>query len=202
MFRRHVLALAAAAILGAPLAADERVDHDMNWKLRRLASEQSQVMQTLHVLTDVHGPRLTGSPAYEAAARWAVEQLTAWGLKNARLEPWDFGHPGWTNERASMLLVSPVTDTLTGEVVAWTPGTNGPVRAAAVQIAPPERPTAEELAAYLDGVKATVRDRIVLVGKGTPVPVSFAAPAKRRDDNELRAQYDPVNPTPPAGPPQ
>lgn len=202
MSSRHILALAVAAVLVAPLAAEERIDHDMNWKLRRLAREQSEVMTTLHMLTDVHGPRLTGSPSYEAAARWAAEQLTAWGLKNARLEPWDFGHPGWTNERASMSLVSPVADTLTGEVVAWTPGTDGTVRAAAVQITPPERPTADDLSAYLDGVKAQVKGRIVLVGKGTPVPVAFTAPAKRRDDNELRGQYDPVNPTPPAGPPQ
>lgn len=200
-FRRHILALTVASVLVAPLGAEERIDHDMNWKLRRLASEQSQVMPTLHMLTDVHGPRLTGSPGYEAAAKWAAEQLTAWGLKNARLEPWDFGHPGWTNERASMFLVSPVADSLTGEVVAWTPGTQGPVRAAVVQIAPPERPTAEQLAAYLDGVTSTVKDRIVLVGKGTPVPVAFTAPAKRRDDNELRTQYDPANPAPPFGGP-
>lgn len=200
MYRRMLTVLAVTtAVLVAPMAADESVDHDMNWKLRRLASEQSQVMQTLHMLTDVYGPRLTGSPSYEAAAKWAVEQLTAWGLKNAHLEPWDFGHPGWSNERASMLMVSPVADTLTGEVLAWTPGTQGTVRAAAVQIVPPDRPTADELGAYLDSVKAKVKDRVVLVGKGTPVPVSFSAPAKRRDDNELRAQYDPVNPTPPQG---
>ena len=120
MSSKHILTLAVAAVLVAPLAAEERIDHDMNWKLRRLAREQSEVMTTLHMLTDVHGPRLTGSPAYEAAARWAAEQLTAWGLKNARLEPWEFGHPGWSNERASMFLVSPVADTLTGEVT-YTP---------------------------------------------------------------------------------
>jgi hypothetical protein len=204
MTLRLPLTFAAALIAIAPMAAEETVDRDMAWKLRREGMERPKVMETLHQLTDVYGPRLTGSPNYKAAADWAVKQLTAWGLKNAHLEPWDFGHPGWTNERVSAFLVSPVTDTLTVEVVAWTPGTNGAVRGEAVQIVLPERPTAQDLDKFFEGVKGTVAGKIVLVGKGTPVPVAFTAPAKRRDDAEVRAQYDPVNPTPPAGgpPPQ
>jgi hypothetical protein len=157
-------------------------------------------MQTLHVLTDVYGPRLTGSPSYKAAADWAVKQLTDWGLENAHLEPWDFGHPGWTNERASGFVVSPYVETLSLEVVAWTPGTTGAVRGQVVQIVPPERPTDEDLTKFFEQEKAGVKGRIVLIGKAAAVPVAFTAPAKRRDDNELRTQYDPANPNPP-GPP-
>lgn len=193
---RLPVTLAAALLVVAPLAADEPIDQDANWKLRREALERPQVMETLHMLTDVHGPRLTGSPRYKAAADWAVQQLTDWGLENARLEPWDFGHPGWSNERYSVFMVSPVTDTLTAEVVAWTPGTNGPTRARVVRIDLPERVTELELAAQLEPLKASVAGKIVLVGKGTPAPVPFTVPARRRDDAELRAQYDPVNPAP------
>jgi hypothetical protein len=204
MSLRLPVALAAALVAVTPLLADERIDQDTNWKLRREALERPRVMETLHVLTDVHGPRLTGSPSYKAAADWAVKQLTGWGLKNARLEPWDFGHPGWSNERVSAFMVSPATDSLTVEVVAWTPGTNGAARGKAVQMVLPERPTEEQLTAYLETMKGKVTGKVVLVGKGAPVPVSFAPPAKRRDDAELRAQYDPANPSPPAGgpPPQ
>jgi len=50
-------------------------------------------MRTLHMLTEPLRPRLAGSPNYEAAAKWAAATLTGWGLKNARLEPWDFRPP-------------------------------------------------------------------------------------------------------------
>ena len=98
-------------------------------------------MRTVHVLTDVYGPRLTGSPNHKAAAEWAIKQMSEWGFENAHLEPWDFGHPGWVNERASGFIVSPVKDSLVLEVLAWTPSTKGTVTAKAVQITPPQCPS-------------------------------------------------------------
>ena len=181
MIPRLSAALAAGLVAVAPLPAEERVDHDMNRRLRREALEHSSVMESLHVLADVHGPRLTGSPNYKAAADWAVEQLTDWGLANARLEPWDFGHPGWSNERASAYMVAPATDALTVEVIAWTPGTNGTVRGKAVHLVLPDRPTAEQLTTSLDSMKGKVEGKVVLVGKGSAEPGAFAAPSTGRD---------------------
>ena len=73
--------------------------------------EHSQIMHTLHMLTDRYGPRLTGSPNFENAANWVVKQLTEWGFKNAHLETWDFGHPGWLNKRAEGYILAPVHET-------------------------------------------------------------------------------------------
>ncbi|HSK72850.1 MAG TPA: hypothetical protein VK892_14205, partial [Pyrinomonadaceae bacterium] len=69
----------------------------INERIRREGMENSQIMRTLHYFTDVHGPRLTGSPNLKAAGEWAVKQMTEWGMENAHLDPWDFGHPGWVN---------------------------------------------------------------------------------------------------------
>lgn len=110
----------------------EKIDADVNAKIRKEGMDNSQIMRTLHFFTDVYGPRLTGSPNHENAAKWAVNQMQSWGFKNAHLEPWDFGHPGWLNERFSAHIISPVKDQLTCEVLAWTPGTNGVVTAQAV----------------------------------------------------------------------
>jgi len=118
------------------------------------------------------------------------------GLANARLEPWDFGHPGWVNERFSGFIVAPVEGTLTAEVVAWTPGTQGTVTGTAVLVTPPDRPTAEELTSWAESLKGQLGGKIVLVGKPTTVSVSFNPSAKRREDADIRAQYDPVNPAP------
>ena len=137
------LVMIGVVIVGGRVRTEDR--SEVLWKIRREAVEHSQILSTLHVLTDVYGPRLTGSPNLKLAGEWAVQQMTSWGLSNARLEAWDFGHPGWLNERFTAHLVAPVKDALVGEVLAWTPSTNGVVHAAAFQLVPPERPSAESL---------------------------------------------------------
>jgi hypothetical protein len=167
--------------------------------------ENSQIMRTLHFFSDVHGPRLTGSPNHKAAADWAVKQMTAWGFDNAHLEPWDFGHPGWINERASGFITAPVQDSLVFEVLAWTPSTNGAVKGQAFQMILPQRPTQEELTAYFNSVKANIAGNMILMGKPAPVRVNFTPQPKRIDDEELRKRFEPsatpqASPSPQASP--
>jgi carboxypeptidase Q len=192
-----VLAFTLAATTLVVAAPTEPVDHAVNARIREEARERSQIMQTVHMLTDVYGPRLTGSPNHKAAAEWAVKRMEEWGLANGHLEPWDFGHPGWLNERFTAHVVSPVKDALVGEVLAWTNGTEGPVRAPAARLIAPQRPTQPELTTYLESVKPQVAGRIVLVGAVTSVPVTFSKAPLRRDADDLAAQFDPVNPRPP-----
>jgi carboxypeptidase Q len=194
--------------------AGEPIDYQANARIRAEGRDRSQIMRTLHFLTDVYGPRLTGSPNHEAAAQWAAKQMTEWGLENAHLEPWDFGRPGWQNERFTGFILSPVKDSLVGEVLAWTPGTNGTATAQAAQIVPPRCvpslgarpgepqrcPDEAELNTYLETVRSRVRGRIVLVGAHTTVGVTFSPAPLRRDDEQVRAQYDPSNPGAGAGP--
>jgi hypothetical protein len=163
--------------------------------------DRSQIMKTMHMLTDVYGPRLTGSPNHKNAAEWAIKQMTAWGLSNGHLEPWDFGHPGWLNERLTAHIISPVKDPLVCEVLAWTPSTRGTVQAKAVQVVLPERPSQEQLNIFFAGQKARVRNRIVLMGKQTIVPVNLNPPPKRTSDEQIQQRFGPnarpfVFPTP------
>jgi hypothetical protein len=168
-------------------------------RIRDEGLNHSQVMRTLHFLTDVYGPRVTGTPNLKAAGEWSVKTMESWGMKNAHLEPWDWGHPGWTNDFAWGAITSPVQDMLVLEVLAWTPGTQGTVKSKATNIVLPDRPTAEELAAYFDTVKGQVSGMIVLVGAPRAVPVNLNPPAKRRSDEDLKVQYDPANPNPGRG---
>jgi carboxypeptidase Q len=193
MIRPLSVCLGVGALL-APLAAQPRLDADINAKIRQEEHAHSMIMHTLHMFTDVYGPRVTGSPSLKAAGEWAIREMASWGFANGRLEPWDFGHPGWVNERLTAHIVSPVKDALVAEVLAWTPGTNGVVTAPAYLLQLPERPTPEQLTAFLDGAKAQVKGRIVLAGKHALVPVNFNPPAKRRPDDQVRTQYDPDNP--------
>ena len=191
---KRVLLFALLLSIVAPLAAQEKLNTDIVAKIRQEENSHSQIMRTVHMFTDVYGPRVTGSPSLKAAGEWAIKTMQGWGFSNGHLEPWDFGHPGWVNERFSAHITAPVKDQLTCEVLAWTPGTEGTVTAQAYQLVLPERPTPEQLTATLDSVKDKVRGKIVLVGKATVVPVDLNPPAKRRPDDQVRAQYDPNNP--------
>ena len=157
MFQRFVgPLLVLGVVVAAPAAqnATERIDQDMNARIRKEGMENSQIMKTMHYLTDVHGPRLTGSPNHENAAKWAVKQMETWGFKNGKLEPWDFSkvagagnetfvRQGWLNLKASGHILTPVKDNLVFEVLAWTPSTKGTVTGQAIHIVAPQGPLVE-----------------------------------------------------------
>ena len=196
MPRRRALALSLVlSLFTLPLIAQTSAQgqetSDLRDRIRKEGMEHSQIMKTMHMLTDVYGPRLTGSPNHKQAAEWAVKQMTDWGLQNAHLEPWDFGHPGWLNERLTAHIIAPVKDVLSCEVLAWTPSTRGAVRANAHQLILPERPTQEQLTAYFEKEKAGVRGRIVLVGKHAVLAVNLNPPAKRMTDEQAQQRYGP-----------
>jgi hypothetical protein len=117
--------------------------------------------------------------------------MTAWGLENAHLEPWDFKHPGWLNERLTAHLISPVKDPLVCEVLAWTPSTKGTVQANALQLVLPDRVTQDQIKILFSNYKAKVRDKIVLVGKPASLPVNLNPPAKRTSDEQAQQRYGP-----------
>jgi carboxypeptidase Q len=189
--RTPAVTLAVAIALALPFAANERIATDINLAIREEGLKNSQIMRTLHVLTDIHGPRLTGSPSLEAAGEWAVRQMESWGLANGRLEPWEWGRPGWTNEAASGAIVAPVRAPLQFEVLAWTPGTGRTVTAHAFNLIPPDQPTEADLTAYLESVRDDVRGAMVLVGRHRMVPVNLTAATPRRTSEQLAALFDP-----------
>jgi carboxypeptidase Q len=182
------------ALMAAQAQAQSALDSDINKKIRAEENDHSQIMHTMHFLADVYGPRLTGSPNHKAAADWAVKQMTDWGFENAHLEPWDFGHPGWMNERASGYIVAPIKDQLTFKVLAWTPSTKGTVTAPVFQMIPPEKPKQEDLTKYLDSIKGQIKGKIVMVGKAEVVPVVIDVPARRMEDKAAAERFDPKNP--------
>jgi carboxypeptidase Q len=201
MLRRRTVALSLILCLlsltsfaQAPSSAE-----DLRARIRKEGIENSQIMKSMHMLTDVYGPRLTGSPNHKRAAEWTIKQMQEWGLENGHLEPWDFKHPGWLNERLTAHIISPVKDALVCEALAWTPGTSGTLRGKAYQIVLPERPTQEQLNAFFEKEKRNVRGRIVLAGRHQTVRVNLTPPPKRVADPEIARRFDP-NATPSPSP--
>jgi carboxypeptidase Q len=193
MLNRRAVALSLVlSLLSLPARSQQSESQDdIRDRIRKEGMEHSQILKTMHMLADVYGPRLTGSPNHKRAAEWAIKQMTDWGLVNGHLEPWDFKHPGWLNERLTAHIVSPVKDSLVCEVLAWTPSTRGTVRAKAHQIVLPERPTQAQLTEYFAKEKGKVSGRIVLVGKHQIVPVNLTPAPKRSDDKQIAERFDP-----------
>ena len=174
------------------MTAKAEKNAEMNAKIRKEAMENSQIMRTMHFLTDVYGPRLTGSPNLKMAGEWAVKTMKEWKFDNAYLDPWDFGNPGWANERAAGFITAPVKDSLVFEVLAWTPSTKGVVKAEAVQLEFPRGITTQaELDAFFNANKSKINGKIVLLGTPADVKTSFEEPAKRRDAEDLKKYFDP-----------
>ena len=82
-----LVAVTAAFPLGA---ASEKIDYEAINKIKQqgMNPQNSQVMEISSWLTDVYGPRLTGSPNVKKAGDWAVAKMKEWGLQNVSLEKW------------------------------------------------------------------------------------------------------------------
>jgi carboxypeptidase Q len=149
---------------------------------------RSQVMQTVEYLTDVIGPRLTGSPALKRANNWTKEKLTEWGLANAHLEPWGPFGRGWTLKRFSAEVVEPQAFPLLAYPRAWSPGLDAPLTSDVVLV---EAKNEEELQKY----KGTLRGKIVLVGTVRDLKPRFDPVAKRLSEKELLELADAPDPS-------
>lgn len=171
----------------AQVAQVEKVDLDMMKKIREEGMERSKVMDTLSWMTDVIGPRLTGSPQLKHANEWTKQRLTEWGMENAHLEAWGPFGRGWSLEKFSANVIEPVPFPLIGYPKAWTPGTNGPVVGEVIY---PDIKTEADFEKY----RGKLKGAIVLTLPMREVKAWFDAPGKRFNDEQLLAlsNADPV----------
>jgi len=122
MTRTPALAFALAALTALPAAAQEKVDWAAVGRIRDEGFRRSQVMETAAQLTDVHGPRLTGSPQYKKAADWARQQLETWGLSSATSRAGRSTGAGGASSAARPTWSRPCRSRLVALPTAWTAG--------------------------------------------------------------------------------
>ena len=180
---RPVLSVLVLLLLTAALAAKGRAESesaDLNAidRIRHEALARSQVMPIAAALTDLHGPRVTGSPQLKDAAHWTVERLQQWGIVEARVQSWGLFGWGWTNERFSAHAFTPRPWPISGLPKAWTPGTGRAVTAEAVY-APITRE--EDFARW----RGRLRGKVVLPIEARELKALFEPPARRFSESEL-----------------
>ncbi|HJS58220.1 MAG TPA: hypothetical protein VKA01_08980, partial [Vicinamibacteria bacterium] len=201
-FARRLIVIVAPMAVVATVGA-EQADLAVVHRIRNEAFRNSKVMEHLFSLTDVNGPRLTGSPGLRKAADWTVESLKGWGAADARLETWGRFGRGWSLERFSAHLIEPTYAPLHGVPKAWSSGTNGPVDAQVV-LAPVfgEKRAGEiyDLAileagirAYASAQKGKLQGKIVLLDPPQTLPPPEEATVDRFDDAKLEALAEAPN---------
>src|SRR5580700_190004 len=110
MSRRNTLRLLfclAAVSVPLFLLAEEKVDLSIINRIKSEAFENSKVMDHMFYLTDVHGPRLAGSPAYKEAGDWVVSRLEEYGLVNVKEEKWGPFGRGWAMKHFEAHMIEP-----------------------------------------------------------------------------------------------
>ena len=156
-------------------------------RIKEEGLKRSQVMRTLEYLTDVIGPRLTGSPALKRANNWTRDKLAEWGLSNAHLEPWGPFGRGWTLKRFSAEVTAPQAFPLLAYPRAWSPGLDAPLTAEVVYVDAKDE-------AGLEKYKGQLRGKIVLAGTEHELKPRFEPAAKRLGDKELLELADAPDP--------
>jgi carboxypeptidase Q len=191
-----LVAVTTAFPLGA---ASEKIDYEAINKIKQqgMNPQNSQVMEVSSWLTDVYGPRLTGSPNVKKAGDWAVAKMKEWGLQNVSLEPWTDRNGfdrGWETEKFYMAAVSPQTFPIPGTPTGWSPGTNGLVRG---EVALVTETTPEDLQKYA----GKLRGKWILGQTAPDVAAYWTAPASRETAEGLERMELGTNPAPEFGVP-
>ncbi len=147
-------------------------------KIKEEGSKNSQVMQTLSYLTDVIGPRLTNSPAMKRSNEWTRDQMTKWGLQNAKLEAWGPFGRGWTLKSFDAEVVQPYSIPVIAYPKAWSPSTKGAVTGEVVFF---DAKTDADLEKY----KGKLQGKIVLISEMRPLKAEEKALSERHSEENL-----------------
>lgn len=183
MIRNALLGSAAALALVAAIPAPVRAEAS-DAQVAAVIDEglnRSEAMVTASQLMDGIGPRLTNSQNYRRAADWATARMAAIGLQNVHREGFEFGL-GWNIESYRATMVSPRRIDLTAIPVAWSPPTDGVLRAGVV-VAPMSK--VEHFAAW----KGKLAGKVVMISMPGTTSESTKPVFQRFDDKQI-SEYD------------
>ena len=157
-------------------AQESAVEMDVIDIVKKHGLEQSQVMELASWITDVYGPRLTGSPMLDKATEWAQKQLNEWGMSNVHLDEWGPFGRGWQMDHFEIHAKGPNYWPLIAYPKAWSPSVQGAGEVIYLDIR-----NEEDIAQY----SGKLSGKFVLMDTIRNVSPPFSASAKRHDSETL-----------------
>lgn len=155
--------------------------------IKKHGLEESKVMDIASWMTDVYGPRLTGSPMLDKATEWALAELRAMGMKNVHKEEWGPFGRGWELQHFEMHAKSPGYWPVIGYPKAWSGSGSGSGEVIYLDIK-----TADDIEAY----RGKLSGKFVLMDTIRNVEEWMDPPATRHDSEELLKLANASRPTP------
>lgn len=132
------------------------VDDGVIAKIRNEGMNDSKVLDIAFHLTELSGPRVTNSPGFMRAARYAKDQFTQWGLVNSRLDPWGNFGKGWELQKSYVAITSPWYRPVVAYPKTWSAGTNGLQSAEVLLISAKD-------SAGLDAYRGKLKGRVLIL---------------------------------------
>lgn len=176
MKRRRILVVLAVLVLAfagvalkaqqAQRASDPILEADR--QIMEEIDKNNEVMANLEYLTDMIGPRVTGTKQMDRASRWTADVFKKYGLANPHLQPWTIAH-AWYRGTAAGRIVSPAEHTLWLASAGWSPSTNGTARGSVVYV---NARSGKELDQY----KGKLKGAIVITAEPSSLPAPYETP--------------------------
>ena len=158
----------------------ENIDLAMVYKIKQEGSRGSSIQDITFGLTDLAGPRLTGSTGINKANEWAKKKMEEIGLQNVRIEEArDFSRGGWDNLKTYAAMTGPYYCNFACNPVAWTGSTNGLIKGEVVLVSVQAD---SDLVKY----KGKLAGKIVLMPSTATNEIVFTPLASRLTDDQLR----------------
>ena len=149
--------------------------------------EESKVMEIASWMTDVYGPRLTGSPMLDKATTWAQNELKSWGMQNVHLEAWGPFGRGWELQHFEMHAEDPSYWPVMAYPKAWSPNVSGSGEVVYLDIEEEED---------IEKYRGRLKGKFVLMDTIRDVDEPFDPLARRHDAESLLKLANSGVPTP------
>lgn len=175
---KRLILIAALFCVVPGLTAQDKADDKINTLIRKQGLEKSKVMDYAFYLTDVYGPRLTGSDMTDRAIAWTLDELKKMGLQNVHTEEWGPFGRGWELNHFEMHNLAPTYYPIIGYPKAWTGSTNGQVSGEVIYV---DASTDAELEKY----KGKLKGKIVLLDTLREVKEWFEPSGSRYNAEKL-----------------
>ncbi len=179
------LGVSITLLLMVPLwlvSQTENVDLSMIYKIKQEEARNSKIEDLAFGLTDLTGPRLTGSTGGARGNEWARKKMEELGFQNVRIEEArEFTRGGWDNLKTYAAMTAPYYANFACNPVAWTGSTNGLVKSEVILM---DVRTEADLEKY----KGKLGGKIVLMPNTstTPYEISYVPLATRYTDEQLK----------------
>jgi hypothetical protein len=162
------------------MSQTEKVDLNMIYRIKQEGLRNSAIEELAFGLTDLTGPRLTGSAGSTRGYEWAKKKMEELGFQNVRIEEArDFNRGGWDNYKAYAAMTAPYYINFACNPVAWTGSTNGLIKDTLIFL---DVKSENDLEKY----KGKLAGKIVLMPSATTYEVSYEPLASRFTDEQLK----------------